>query len=86
MDEEKLLEEGYRKYYGKEIDVFFKKELCIHAQSCLHGNPAVFNVDRRPWILPDAEQKVEEVMRAVNSCRVGALQYILHERKENDQE
>ncbi len=85
MDEKKLLEEGYRKYYGKDIDVFFKKELCIHAQSCINSNPAVFNVDRRPWVLPDGD-KVEDVMRAVNSCRVGALQYILHEAKENDKE
>ena len=84
MDEKKLLEEGYRKYYGKSIDVFFKKELCIHAQNCIHSNPDIFDVERRPWILPDAA-KPEEVMRAVNSCRVAALHYILHDTKEDDE-
>lgn len=85
MDEKKFIEEGYRKYYGKDIDVFFKKEICIHSQNCINCNPAVFNIERRPWILPDADQ-VEEVMRAVNSCRVAALQYILHETGENNEE
>ena len=82
MDEQQLLEAGYRKYYGKEIDVFFRKDLCTHSMSCLNGNPYIFNVERRPWILPDAD-KVEEVMRVVNTCRVGALHYIVRELREN---
>ena len=84
MDEKKLLAEGYRKYCGKDIDVFFKKELCVHAQNCLHSHPDIFNVERRPWILPDAAEP-EDVMRAVNSCRVAALHYILHDTKEEDE-
>ncbi|MGM9950436.1 MAG: (4Fe-4S)-binding protein [Lysinibacillus sp.] len=84
MDEKKLLEAGYRKYVGKDIDVFFKEELCIHAQNCIHSSLDVFDVERRPWVLPDAA-KPEEVMRAVNSCRVAALHYILHDTKEDDE-
>lgn len=85
MDEKKLLEAGYRKYYGKDIDVFFKEELCVHAQNCIHSNPGVFKVGRRPWVLPDAA-KPEDVMRAVNSCRVSALHYILHETEDETEE
>ena len=84
MDEKTLLEEGYRKYHGKDIDVFFKEELCVHSQNCIHSNPEVFDVERRPWVLPDVA-KVEDVMRAVNSCRVAALHYILHDTKEDDE-
>ena len=85
MDEKKLLEAGYRKYYGKDIDVFFKEELCVHAQNCIHSNPEVFKVGRRPWVLPDAA-KPEDVMRAVNSCRVSALHYILHDTEDEKEE
>ena len=85
MDEKKLLEAGYRKYYGKDIDVFFKEELCVHAQNCIHSNPEVFKVGRRPWVLPDAA-KPEDVMRAVNSCRVAALHYILHDTEDETEE
>ena len=83
MDEKELLEAGYRKYYGKNIDVFFKKELCTHSKNCVNGDPDVFNVKRRPWVLPDADD-AEEVKRVVETCPSGALQYILNESEGNN--
>ena len=83
MNEKELLEAGYRKYYGTHIDVFFKKELCAHSKNCVNGNPDVFNVKRRPWVLPDADE-AEEVKRVVETCPSGALQYIFTESVENN--
>ena len=76
MDEALLLSQGYRKYSGEEFDVYYNKKVCQHAGFCVHGDPAVFDVDRTPWILPSAGTE-ESIQKIVESCPSGALKYKL---------
>lgn len=75
MNEQELLENGYKKYSGEKIDVFFNKDICVHAAECLRGNSDVFKIGRRPWVLPDAADP-DEVARIVDKCPAQALAYI----------
>lgn len=74
MDKEELLENGYREYRGKEMNVYFNRQLCIHAAECVRGNIAVFNPKQKPWIKVD-EASSEEVKDIINRCPSRALQY-----------
>lgn len=74
MTEAELLEIGYRKYDGQEVDVFFNKDICTHSQNCIKGNASVFDLERRPWILPDGAA-TSEVMEVIDRCPSGALKY-----------
>lgn len=76
--EKELLAHDYKKYRGKEVDVYFNLNICEHSGNCIRNNTQVFNVDRKPWILPDAGS-VEEVTATVNTCPSGALIYIKKE-------
>ena len=50
----------------------FDPARCRHAAECLRGLPAVFDRDRRPWILPDGGDSAD-VVRVVARCPTGAL-------------
>ncbi len=45
MDEETLLERGYRKYRGAEVDIYFNTNICEHSGNCVKGNAELFNLD-----------------------------------------
>jgi uncharacterized Fe-S cluster protein YjdI len=60
-------------YAGKEVDVSFDPEVCIHAANCVRGLPGVFDTTRRPWIVPDAAA-ADDVVAQVGRCPSGALQ------------
>ena len=67
--------EGVRKVYrGRDIEVSFDLELCVHVAECLRGHREVFQLNRRPWILPDAAG-ADEVAEVVRRCPSGALLY-----------
>jgi uncharacterized Fe-S cluster protein YjdI/CDGSH-type Zn-finger protein len=61
-------------YRGKDVEVSFDLDLCIHVAECLRGDRRVFDLNRRPWVLPDlaTPDEVEEVVRL---CPSGALLY-----------
>jgi uncharacterized Fe-S cluster protein YjdI len=61
-----------KRYRGEAVDVSFDPVRCRHAAECLRGLPAVFDRDRRPWILPDGGDP-EDVVRVVARCPTGAL-------------
>ena len=61
-------------YRGRDIEVSFDLDVCIHVGECLRGNRAVFKLDRRPWVLPE-EGAADVVARVVELCPSGALQY-----------
>jgi uncharacterized Fe-S cluster protein YjdI/CDGSH-type Zn-finger protein len=61
-------------YRGQDIEVSFDLDLCIHVAECLRGGPSVFQLNRRPWILPDAAG-ADEVAEVVRRCPSGALMY-----------
>ena len=66
---------GVRKVYrGKDVEVSFDLDVCIHIGECLRGNPDVFRLDRRPWALPDMA-RADEVAEVVQRCPSGALLY-----------
>ena len=61
-------------YRGRDIEVSFDLDVCVHIGECLRGHPGVFKLDRRPWILPD-EADADTVGEVVRRCPSGALQY-----------
>ena len=74
ISDENLLELGYKKYEGYSMDIYYNKVLCKHAAKCVSGNPDVFEVGRRPWIITNNGSN-EENKRVVNQCPTGALKY-----------
>jgi uncharacterized Fe-S cluster protein YjdI/CDGSH-type Zn-finger protein len=70
---------GVRKVYrGRDIEVSFDLDICIHIGECLRGQPQVFDLNRRPWILPDMAA-ADEVAEVVRLCPSGALLYDRHD-------
>src|SRR5437016_12428618 len=66
---------GMRKVYrGRDIEVSFDLDICIHIGECLRGDSKVFKLDRRPWTLPDAGD-ADVVAKVVELCPSGALLY-----------
>ena len=71
---EELEAKGYKAYEGEEICVFWNPNLCTHATECVRGNRAVFDVNRRPWIDPNAASG-DEIAAIIDRCPSKALQY-----------
>ena len=56
------------------MEVTFDARRCLHAARCVNGLPAVFDVKRRPWVLPDGAS-AEQIAEIVRRCPSGALHY-----------
>ncbi len=74
-DENVLLQAGYKKYNGQEVDVYFHPGKCTHVANCLKYLPSTFNMSRKPWILPNAALR-EDVKRVVANCPSEASTFI----------
>ncbi|HSS92900.1 MAG TPA: (4Fe-4S)-binding protein [Candidatus Dormibacteraeota bacterium] len=61
-------------YRGQDIEVSFDLDICIHVAECLRGQPRVFQLNRRPWALPDMAA-ADEVAEVIKRCPSGALLY-----------
>jgi uncharacterized Fe-S cluster protein YjdI/CDGSH-type Zn-finger protein len=61
-------------YRGNDIEVSFDLDQCVHIGECLRGEPRVFQLRRRPWVLPDAGD-ADSVAEIVLRCPSGALQF-----------
>jgi uncharacterized Fe-S cluster protein YjdI len=61
-----------KRYQGEAVEVSFDPVRCRHAAECVRGLPAVFDTQRRPWILPDGAD-ADDVVRVVARCPTGAL-------------
>src|ERR1700750_1328479 len=61
-----------KRYHGEAVEVSFDGARCRHAAECLRGLPTVFDLGRRPWILPDGADP-DDVVRVVARCPTGAL-------------
>ncbi|MDT2639074.1 (4Fe-4S)-binding protein [Enterococcus dongliensis] len=76
VTEEQLLAQGYRKYQGEGIDIYYNKDICAHIGNCVRGNSEIFEVGRRPWIIPD-NGSVANASYVVDTCPSGALKYVI---------
>jgi len=61
-------------YRGRDVEVSFDLDICIHVGECLRGEREVFKLDRRPWVLPDAGSP-DMIASVISLCPSGALQY-----------
>jgi uncharacterized Fe-S cluster protein YjdI len=61
-----------KSYVGENVIVSFDPDVCEHSGKCVQGLPAVFEVGRSPWIVPDAASG-DEVIAHVGLCPSGAL-------------
>jgi uncharacterized Fe-S cluster protein YjdI/CDGSH-type Zn-finger protein len=61
-------------YRGRDVEVSFDLDICIHIGECLRGQRQVFQLNRRPWTLPDMAG-ADEVVEVVERCPSGALLY-----------
>jgi len=61
-------------YVGEQISIGYDAKRCIHAAECVHGLPAVFDPDRRPWVEPD-EAGADAIAEVVGRCPTGALRF-----------
>ena len=61
-------------YRGKDIEVSFDLDQCVHIGECLRGEPRAFQLTRRPWVLPDAGD-ADTVAEVILRCPSGALQF-----------
>lgn len=59
---------------GENIDVYFNTAICQHSGNCVRGNGKLFNLKRKPWIMPD-EVDVTTVVKVIDTCPSGALKY-----------
>lgn len=73
--DENLDQAGYRRYRGKEMDIYYNAQICEHAGECVRGNAAVWEVGRRPWIIPDNGERFDN-QEIINRCPSGALKFI----------
>jgi uncharacterized Fe-S cluster protein YjdI/CDGSH-type Zn-finger protein len=63
-----------RTHRGTGIEVTFDLDRCIHVADCILGLPRVFDLDRQPWIDPDAADPAT-VAEVIERCPSGALLY-----------
>jgi uncharacterized Fe-S cluster protein YjdI/CDGSH-type Zn-finger protein len=70
-------------YTGEAITVTFDSRKCIHAAECTRGLPAVFDIQKRPWVQPQ-HAPAAVVAEIVERCPSGALQYTRHDGAPNE--
>jgi uncharacterized Fe-S cluster protein YjdI/CDGSH-type Zn-finger protein len=63
-----------RVYANDQIDVTWEPAFCIHVAECLRGLPAVFDSQRRPWIIVD-NGSPDEIGNVIERCPTGALHF-----------
>ncbi|STW72353.1 Protein of uncharacterised function (DUF1271) [Klebsiella michiganensis] len=49
-------------------------DICQHSGNCVRGSAKLFNLKRKPWIVPD-EVDVATVVKVIDTCPSGALKY-----------
>ena len=63
-----------RAYANDRIEVTWEPAFCIHAAECLRGLPAVFDNQRRPWIIVD-NGSPGDIGEVIQRCPTGALHF-----------
>ena len=65
-----------KSYETENLKIFLKPDICQHAGKCVHGAPKVFEVGRKPWIIPENGRE-EDIIKVIDKCPSGALSYKL---------
>lgn len=70
-----------KSYETENLKIFWKPDICQHAGKCVHGAPKVFEVGRKPWIIPEngrEEDIIKVIIIYINhaSCRKEWCDYI----------
>lgn len=63
-----------RTYESDGIRVWWNSERCIHSAVCLNSLPEVFDLNRRPWVDPDAAS-ADAIAATIGRCPSGALAF-----------
>lgn len=63
-----------KRYETENLIIIWKPEICQHAGKCVHGAPEVFEVGRKPWIIPENASE-ERIKQVIDQCPSGALSY-----------
>jgi len=63
-----------RVYANDRIAVSWEPGFCIHAAECVRGLPAVFDNQRRPWVIVD-NATPDEIGDVIQRCPTGALHF-----------
>ncbi len=61
-------------YESEKITIHFDPNRCMHAGKCVQELPDVFDVNRRPWVMPDAAD-TNVLAAVILTCPSGALTY-----------
>ena len=69
-------EVGMHEYKNEKIVVRYDKDVCTHSGNCVKGLPAVFDVNKNPWVNVN-EADAETIIRTVRNCPSGALSFEL---------
>ena len=64
-----------KSYHNEEITVKWYARRCIHSAECIRRAPRVFDPRRRPWIVLE-NGDVDQIVRAIDACPTGALEYV----------
>lgn len=67
-------------FSNDDITVTFEPCVCIHAENCAKELSEVFRTSIIPWINLDAS-KSKRIIKQINRCPSGALQYKLNPKK-----
>jgi len=63
---------GIKEYKCNDLIVLWEPGACSHSGKCLHGEPEVFDFDRRPWIKLD-QASPEDIIKTIDKARAARL-------------
>lgn len=71
---DKRVPDRLKVYSGGEIDVHFNLRACSHSAQCIKRLKPVFDVKRKPWIIPDNGTS-DDIIAVIEACPSGALSF-----------
>ena len=86
IDGEKQIDRApykWKDYRGEKITVHYNLGVCSHDGSCIRMLPGVFDVNRKPWIMPD-NSDAEKIIDVIKHCPSGALMFTQNGEKHID--
>lgn len=79
----KNLDPKKKDYAGQKITIHDNRAVCCHSAICLRTLSSVFDINKNPWINPNADD-VQKIIEAVKKCPSGALSYTIEGKEYKD--